>query len=184
MALNGRPDAGAAVRLFFAVWPDEQARAALGALARELSVDCGGRAVRAANLHLTLAFLGDVSAPRMPLIAQAVDAIRVEPFALEFDECGYWRHNRIVWAGATQCPPALRVLVDALGEALQAHGFRREGREYVPHITLLRDARREPKTGMARSIGWRARDFTLVQSVRRERALAYEIVRSWSSGDP
>lgn len=170
--------------MFFALWPDEQARAALGTLIRELSVDCGGRAVRAANLHLTLAFLGDVPAPRIPLIAHTVDAIRVEPFALEFDECGYWRHNRIVWAGATQCPAALHELVDALGETLQAHGFRREVREYVPHITLLRDARRAPKKGMDGPIGWRAMGFTLVQSVRRERVLAYEIVRSWSCGDP
>lgn len=146
---------------------------------REFGAECGGRGVRPANLHLTLAFLGDVAVSRVPSFMDALDAVHGERFVLELDSCGYWRHNRIVWAGAAQCPPALSRLVEALADALHPHGFRREAREYRAHVTLLRDARRGPRAGLPQPVEWRASDFALVQSVRRERTPAYEILKSW-----
>lgn len=144
---------------------------------REFGAACGGRGVRPANLHLTLAFLGAVPVSRVPAIMDALDAVHGERFVLELDSCGYWRHNRIVWAGAAQCPPALSRLVDALADALHPYGFRREAREYRAHVTLLRDAHRGPMTGLSQPIEWRTSDFVLVQSVRRERTPAYEILK-------
>ncbi|MGQ0751137.1 MAG: RNA 2',3'-cyclic phosphodiesterase [Betaproteobacteria bacterium] len=179
MGLNREQDAGAASRLFLALRPDERVRTALAALVREFSTACGGRGVRPDNLHVTLAFLGDVLASRIPSIIGSLDGIRGEPFVLELDSCGYWRHNRIVWAGAAHCPPPLQRLVDAMAGALHPHGFQREPRGYVPHVTLLRDARRGPGTGLSQSIEWCAGDFVLVQSVRRERTPAYEILERW-----
>jgi 2'-5' RNA ligase len=161
------------------LWPDERVRAALATLVREFGAACGGRGVRPANLHVTLAFLGDVPVPRIASTIGALDGIRAEPFVLELDSCGYWRHNRIVWAGAAQCPLPLRRLVDALAVALQPHGFQREERSYTPHVTLLRDARRAPKTGLAQSIEWLIEAFVLVQSVRRERMPGYDILKRW-----
>jgi 2'-5' RNA ligase len=146
---------------------------------REFGAACGGRGVRPAHLHLTLAFLGDISVSRVPAIVDALDAVHGERFVLQLDSCGYWRHNRIVWAGAAQCPPALSRLVDALADALHPLGFRREAREYRAHVTLLRDARRGPRAGLSQPIEWRSSDFVLVQSVRRERAQVYEILKGW-----
>jgi 2'-5' RNA ligase len=146
---------------------------------REFSAACGGRGVRPANLHLTLAFLGDVPVSRVPMIMEALETVHGERFVLELDSCGYWRHNRIVWAGAAQCPPPLSRLVDALADALHPCGFRREAREYRAHVTLLRDARRAPRAGLFQPIEWRTSGFVLVQSVRRERPPAYEILKVW-----
>ena len=44
-------------RLFFALWPDEDARERLATVARD---DSTGRWVSRDNLHVTLAFLGAV----------------------------------------------------------------------------------------------------------------------------
>lgn len=156
------------------MWPDDEVRAALASLGREFNAECGGRPVRAANLHLTLAFVGDVSTARIPSLAKAMEEIEAAPFLLELDSCGYWRHNRIVWAGATQSPPALHQLVASLADRLSSFGFRREAREHVPHITLVRDARRAPRSGMLHPIAWPAREFALVQAVRRDGAVVYE----------
>lgn len=183
IGLNRAQDAGASARLFLALWPDERVRAALATLVREFGTACGGRGVRPANLHVTLVFLGDVPVSRIAAIIGALDGIRAEPFTLELDSCGYWRHNRIVWAGAAQCPLPLRRLVDALAVALQPHGFRQEERRYTPHVTLLRDARRAPGTGLPRSIEWIIEEFVLVQSVRRERMPGYDILKHWPLRD-
>ena len=166
-------------RLFFALWPDAGTQRALGALAQDLKLECGGRAVAARNIHLTLVFLGDVERARMPRLDALAAGIRAARFELAVDYIEYWRHNRIVWAGARHCPEALQELVALLGQGLAAEGFRPDERPYVPHITLLRNARRQAVMAVAPSITWPVARFALVESAPRERGRVYEVVREW-----
>lgn len=166
-------------RLFFALWPDDEVRGALARLARARQRECAGRTVAAHNIHLTLVFLGNVENGRIPELLALAAAIAVPPIDLTVDAVDYWRHNRIVWAGAAQCPEALRALVAQLTRALLLAGFRCEDRPYTPHITLLRDARRAPVAKATGGIAWRAREFVLVQSVRQNGAVAYEVIAHW-----
>jgi hypothetical protein len=53
-------------RVFFALWPDDEATAHLSALAHELTTRGGGRVMRPASLHLTLAFVGAVTPSQLP----------------------------------------------------------------------------------------------------------------------
>ncbi len=48
-------------RLFFALWPSEEVRAGLAEVMASLDVR-GGKPVAAENLHITLLFLGSVTA--------------------------------------------------------------------------------------------------------------------------
>lgn len=148
-------------------------------MGRQYCAECSGREVPAANLHLTLAFLGKVPAGRIPELIALADGIRNRPFELSIDTRGYWRHNRIVWAGAAECPAPLRELTAALADLMHANGFRHEAREYVPHITLLRDSRRAPTLAASAPLVWEVRDFVLMRSAQRERSSAYEIVHRW-----
>lgn len=169
-------------RLFFALWPDDAVRAALARLAWSLQQECAGRMIPAHNIHLTLVFLGNVANGRIPDLHALAAAIAAPPFDLIVDSLDYWRHNRIVWAGTAECPEALRKLVAQLNHALQNGGFRCEDRIYAPHITLLRDARRSPAVKATGGIVWRAGEFTLVQSLRRNGAVAYEVIAHWPLG--
>ena len=136
--------------------------------------------MRSANLHLTLAFLGDVRVERIAELAAMAHALGGgPPFELAIDTHGYWRHNRIVWAGAARCPAPLRELVARLARALQATGFQCDAREYAPHITLLRGAHRAPRSHCAGTIAWQTAEFTLARSARRDGALVYEVVNRW-----
>ena len=169
-------------RLFFALWPDDVVRAALAQLARSLHQECGGRMIPAFNIHLTLVFLGNVATGRVPDLHALAAAIVAPPVNLTIDALGYWRHNRIAWAGTARCPGTLRTLVAQLTCALRTAGFRCEDREYAPHITLLRDAPRSPAAKAAGGIVWRAGEFALVQSLRRNGAVAYEVIAHWPLG--
>lgn len=175
---------GETARLFFALWPDERTRSALAAMAREYCAECGGRAVPGANIHLTLAFLGDVPVVRMRELLALASGIAPSPFALAIDHHGYWRHNRIVWAGARQCPLPLRQLAGELAESMRANGFRYDAREYAPHITLVRDARRGPGPAMLVPVVWQVADFVLVRSTPGGGSSAYEIVERWPYEQP
>ena len=169
-------------RLFFALWPGDSVRAALVQLAETVHKQCGGRVVLGHNIHLTLLFLGNVSLERIADLRALAPTIAAPPFDLKVNTLNYWRHNRIVWAGATQCPAALRKLVSDLAQRLQSTGFRCEDREYVPHITLLRNARRGPAMPKAGQIAWDAGDFVLMQSLQRDGATVYEVIGRWLLG--
>ena len=84
-----------ALRLFFALWPDEATRAKLAVLQEGIS----GRKVSAANLHLTLAFLGNQPRALLGDLAQVMQAQTPAPFTLRIDHYGYFSKPRIAWAG-------------------------------------------------------------------------------------
>lgn len=177
-ATTAAPEATA--RLFFALWPGKEVQAELGALAQQLKDQCGGRAVPARNIHLTLAFLGNVPARRIAELRALACGIRERAFGLIVDTLNYWRHNRIVWAGVSCCPEPLRALAAALNSRLKPAGFRMENREFVPHITLVRDARRDVPPEARCRIDWQIGEFALVQSVSRAGATVYEMIGSWT----
>jgi 2'-5' RNA ligase len=171
------------VRLFFAAWPAASVQERLHALAQNARSECGGRAVAQRNIHLTLAFLGDVPRERLPQIEAVAGGIDGACCELAVDRLQYWRHNRIVWAGVERCPEPLRDLARALSARLRAIGFRLDDRPYVPHVTLLRDARRAPADLMIPAIAWPVADIALVESVQRDNGRAYEILQRWPLGE-
>lgn len=173
-----RTGAGTA-RLFFAAWPAPEIQQALGDLALGLQAGCGGRAIPARNIHLTLVFLGDVERARLPGLEERARALAAPRFDLNVDRVQYWRHNRIVWAGVAHCPPAALALVEQLAAAAAGEGIAVDRRPYVPHVTLLRDARRAPAEPAVPVIPWPVSRFALVESVPRGRGRAYEPLREW-----
>jgi 2'-5' RNA ligase len=166
---------GARLRLFFALWPDPGARAALAGWARAAHALCGGRLMRPQNLHFTLAFLGDTDAARLDALLAAAATVTPRRFVVDVDRAEYWRHNRIVWAGAAVVPEALAALVAELRGALDAAGFRYDAKAFVPHVTLVRDARPAALPALA-PVAWPVASFVLVKSVP---GADYAIVREW-----
>jgi 2'-5' RNA ligase len=165
-------------RVFFAAWPPPEVQQALGDIARQAQEECGGRAVPAHNIHLTLVFIGDVARGRVADLEALAATVVAPRFDLAIDRLGYWRHNRILWAGVEECPQALRTLVERLQQPAAAAGFRIERRPYVPHVTLRRDAQRAPANTRIR-VEWPVTEFALVESAQRERGRVYEVLRRW-----
>ena len=166
-------------RLFFAAWPDNGVQQALHAVALRARSECGGRAIAQRNIHLTLAFLGDVARERLvesQSVAAGSGGLRCD---LAVDRLQYWKHNRILWAGVERCPQSLVELVGRLTADLRAGGFKLDERAYVPHITLLRNARRAPTDRMLPRVLWPIVDFALIESAERGDGRVYEVVERW-----
>jgi RNA 2',3'-cyclic 3'-phosphodiesterase len=123
-------------RLYFAIWPDEPMRRSLES-ARQHIFPLSGRAVEAANLHLTLAFLGAVPAAQVPAIKLLSGPIK--PIQIELDCLELWVKRRVLVARASQVPHVLVHQLDLLWQRLDRLGFKRDPRPFKPHVTLARD---------------------------------------------
>lgn len=151
-------------RLFVALWPSAQARGELAKLARRFHAQWGGRKVDERNLHITLAFLGDIEAERISEVCNAMENVARVAFDVELDAVEYRRDNRIVWARATKIPEPLAALVRHLREALRERDFVVEARKFVPHLTLLRDAHKPGHCDPPAPIHWRVNEMSLTRS--------------------
>lgn len=176
---GARPRAPKGVRLFFALWPDAAVRDALAAWARALHKACGGRMTRPQNVHLTLAFLGETDPARLPALAAAAGQVAARPFELVLDQPGYWKHNRICWAGASKDPEELTAMVADLRAALAAAQFRFDAKPFVSHVTLVRKGNAPRALPRLAPIVWRASGFALVRSVPAAEGSDYALEGEW-----
>lgn len=99
-----------------------------------------GRPVAAANLHLTLAFLGEVSAQTQATLSTMAGRIRQPGFELRLDDAGHWPRPGVVWLGAKRAPRGLLQLAEMLRAQAARCGCQQSPQPFHPHITLLRNA--------------------------------------------
>jgi len=105
---------------------------------------------RAATLHLTLKFLGDVEEALFPDLVAALEAAAAEvpPFTFDTTSMGAFpspTRPRVIWLGVEPAD-GLYSLQEAVERELTPLGFPREKRRFHPHITLgrIRDAGATP----------------------------------------
>lgn len=99
-----------------------------------------GRWTRREALHLTLHFIGDVPEAVARAYQRALQQADAGAFDMRIAGVGQFpieARPRVIWAGVENTP-ALRALYEAVGNALESEGFKRERRRFHPHITLMR----------------------------------------------
>jgi 2'-5' RNA ligase len=166
--------------MFFALWPPQPVQARLGELAREFERQCGGRALPVANIHLTLAFLGELRPAQVRAVGEIAAAIPFEPFRMVLDRLGWFRRKSLLWAGCREDAPALLRLAAQLGDGLRRCGFRIDARPFRTHLTLLRKARRFRRFELEAPVAWDVDEFCLVRSRLAAAGATYEIVNRWT----
>src|SRR5438105_2244945 len=141
----GRGAIMARLRTFIAVDLGEAIRDRCVALQETLARAAGGvKWVGPDNLHVTLLFLGEVVDRDVPALCEVVAdcCAAQEAFTLEVMGLGSFgppRRPRTVWVGVGAGKAELVALHEALEAALLKLGrYRREDRQYAPHITLGR----------------------------------------------
>ena len=154
----------AGARVFFALVPDRALQEQLGALASELATRIGGRATRDENIHLTLAFVGNVRQAEIATLEAILDALPRRGFELTLDHAGTWNHAEIAWLGPRTVPDALDDLHNALSAALVEAGYPIDDRPFRPHLTLARRGRRSLGRESGSSLSWRVGGVSLMRS--------------------
>jgi 2'-5' RNA ligase len=99
--------------------------------------------VKPSNIHLTLKFLGDVTATRIPAVSSAVErAARLSrTFEIEVGGAGCFpsaNRPRVIWVGLTAVPDGLVRLHALIEEELAGEGFAPDTRKFSPHLTIGR----------------------------------------------
>jgi 2'-5' RNA ligase len=174
------------VRAFFALWPDAAARDAVATLAREVAAETGGRAPVAENIHLTLAFLGDVPRVRIAVLQAmgAAAAGMVPAFELSLDRVGTFRGSGIAWIGASDVPTDLARLVAELNAALSGEGFAIDSRAFQAHVTLARRCRKGSRVAIVTPIAWPVTRLVLNASDLGSGGPRYRELGGWRFGKP
>ena len=143
------------IRAFAAIFSDPEARHPLDGLEDDPWV----RLIPAPNLHLTLAFLGEIPAARVQAAGEALvcAAAGLEPFQLGLGGrlASLDRRRRVVAADIDGELDRLELLWNRLQAALADAGFPTPGREFRPHLTLAR-IRRDSTAAARRRIFQRA----------------------------
>lgn len=163
----GTPKSAAAIRCFAALQPDEAARSRLDELAREQHDRFpSARRIRAANLHLTLAFIGALEAERARQVAATLAAASFAPFAWKLDAVGSFGRARVLWAGGSD--DRLDAMATQVRRLLDELRVPYDRKPFVAHVTLLRKLPRAATHEAARAleppIGWQAGAPVLLES--------------------
>jgi 2'-5' RNA ligase len=170
------------IRAFLALWPEpdwcEQLLAALAPLRPRVSA----RWLPAADLHVTLRFLGAVEAGQLDALRAAAAEIAWQPFALRFERLEWWREAQVLAAIAPQVPAAAAELVQALTRAATAAGMTFDLKPFRPHVTLARRVRAAALSALSwTTLELSAQRFCLVRSDTRAEGARYTVLHSWAA---
>ena len=174
-------------RMFLAVALDDDSR---HAIATHLEVSLAGdylpgRPVPPDNWHITLRFLGVMSAVQRDAIVAHVDQhLMVQPFRIRFTELGGFPKESkasVLWVGLGGAVDSLTAVAAECETAAQAAGLEPEGRPFHPHLTLSRirppfDVRSLVEQVPAAKIALDVKEVTLYRSVLGRGPAQYEVV--------
>ena len=158
------------MRLFVSVELSEQLREALVSVRKQLRKNgVSGNWSPRENLHLTLAFIGEHSAPDRVL--KVLEKVRFKPFELRLEGIGSF--GRLWWAGLSESRE-LKNLSSQVRRFLAEEGIPFDRKTFSPHITLVREPDRQrippvtvPQAAMSVS------SFSLMRSERGKRGMIY-----------
>ena len=111
----------------------------------------GAKWVPEEQLHLTLAFLGEIDAALIPCLTQSLATIRALSFTLRYVGTGCFpdrRRPHVLWAGL-EPQPLLYDLVNKICTSFAGCGIPIETRTFTPHVTLARLKSSAPRESIA-----------------------------------
>ena len=133
------------IRSFIAIELPQAVKTGLQQLQTELTLPRYSfvKCVAPEGIHLTLKFLGNISANKVTDITGVMEQASqgVSPFQLQITEVGAFpniRRPRVLWVGIKGEVDKLVGWQQRIDEGLVPLGFAKEARPFTPHLTLAR----------------------------------------------
>ena len=135
-------------RCFLALAPDAASRDALAAL----DVPLNARRVPYEQLHLTVAFIGQLPRETGAMLAERLqsDAFTIPPASVTKIECWPSRMHPRLMVAVLEMSEAFAGLNRRVRSLMEEAGLPLDARAFRPHITLARFARDAQETALAR----------------------------------
>jgi RNA 2',3'-cyclic 3'-phosphodiesterase len=170
-------------RLFFALWPPDGLREKIQEATRQVTTVQRGRIIPVANLHITIAFLGEVAQERVQAAMDGGTATTHAPvFDLCLDRIESMRRSRVLCLAPSSAPAQLAGLVDRLRFNLLDRQFKLQRQQFRPHLTLMRDLSRAPDAVAIAPLRWHVDSFALVESQLGRTGSQYSVLQRWKLG--
>jgi 2'-5' RNA ligase len=175
------------IRAFFGLPVPEAQRAAMATfLTASATAAPQFRWTPAANLHLTIRFVGRVDRALVEAVADRLAARSLGAFDLELGDLGTFgrgRHARVVWQGLRAGAVPLKALAAQVDAECVAAGMVGEERPFQPHLTLARARARDgaelpPLRDPPQLSPWRAGELVLFASRLSRTGAVYEPLRA------
>jgi 2'-5' RNA ligase len=164
------------MRLFIAINFSEEIRSRLTTLRDELKSNSpSGRFSPPENLHLTLAFIGEVSPKNVDKIQAILDTIEFAPFEVEIDRLGAFSRGTLWWAGLREDKPLMDLQYEVVFKLAHC-GFEMDGRAYHPHITLGREVATSMRPRSIEPFGETVKSIELMKSERVGGRMVYTAI--------
>jgi len=166
-------------RLFFALWPGNAVRKQLKVNLHNAKQHCEGRALVPANLHMTLAFVGNVPVDKITELEDMADAVTMQPLSFVLDHSGYFKRPQVLWLGTHHPPQVLINLSDKLVQGCRDCGYKMEDRPFKPHVTLMRKVKHNCPVEVM-PVEWSVNEFVLVESRSTPDGVQYDVLKRWT----
>ena len=168
------------MRLFVAINFNDETRSKLLALRDELAGKVQfGRFSLPENLHLTLAFIGEINPKKIEAI---LETVTFEPFEVTVEKIGTFSRGTLWYAGLREDKP-LMDLQHEITHKLALCGFEMDGRKYNPHVTLGREVVTDEKSWRIEPFGETVTAVDLMKSERINGKLTYTVIHTKRSED-
>ena len=97
--------------------------------------------VEPSNIHITLRFLGGISAEMVEKVYAVMKKVKFIPFNVQIYGLGVFptlNYPRVVWAGITYGAEELKSIFSQLEPEIQELGFAPDANGFNPHLTIAR----------------------------------------------
>lgn len=172
-------------RLFIGVSPAPKDIQRLTSLQQQLLTD--GQAVPRANLHMTLAFLGQVPPAATTQLIDKLDQLSAQQKLHSFSVClnalTLWQKAKALCLVGPLDDPHLAALQQECQQVATSLGLHHQQHPFTPHITLFRKAKQFTPLAVE-PITLNANTLHLYQSVSDNAGVHYPIIQSWPLVEP
>lgn len=147
---------------------------------REKALPKFDKFVPAANFHITLSFLGQVTDTALDTLCSEMDNIECSKVSLRLEQMGYWSKPKVLFIAPMHVCENLSNLAKTTFRIAKLAKIDMKYLEYRPHVTIARGIKNNPPCELFQpNIACAFDKVHLFESVSGNSGVRYPIRRSW-----